>query len=129
MDCRASQTNPARAIVADKPNLSKARINCVALCFCITPLSKIEIIKSEVDSIVQDELSSPYALTTEQIDRYRQDGYIKLKHVLSASVLAEYGAEIAHMVQQLNTQTQPLSERNTYNKAFLQIANIWEQSG
>jgi len=103
-------------------------MSCVSLLFCITPIHKIEIIRSEVDSIVQDELSIPYALTAEQIDRYRQDGYIKLKHVLSASVLAEYGPEIAHMVQQLNTQTKPLSDRNTYSKAFLQIANIWEQS-
>ncbi len=75
-----------------------------------------------------DELSTPYSLTAEQIARYRRDGYIKLKHVLSATVLAAYRDEIARMVHLLNMQTKPLSERGTYSKAFLQITNLWEQS-
>lgn len=74
------------------------------------------------------ELATPYPLTAEQIAQYQRDGYIKLKDVLSPAVLAEYGAEIAHMVQVLNKQAQPLSERNTYGKAFLQVPNIWEHS-
>lgn len=77
---------------------------------------------------MHDELSTPYSLTAEQIARYRRDGYIKLKHVLSATVLAAYRDEIAQMVRQLNTETKPLGERTTYSKAFLQITNIWEQS-
>ncbi len=74
------------------------------------------------------ELATPYPLTNEQIAQYQRDGYIKLKDVLSSAVLAEYGAEIAHMVQVLNKQALPLSERNTYAKAFLQVPNIWEHS-
>lgn len=73
-------------------------------------------------------LSIPYPLTQSQIDQFQRDGYIKLKDVLSAEVLAEYGAVIAEMVQKLNKQDVPLEERGTYGKAFLQIANIWEQS-
>jgi len=74
------------------------------------------------------ELATPYSITAEQIAQYQRDGYIKLRDVLSPEVLAEYGAEIARMVQVLNWQTQPLSERNTYGKAFLQVPNIWEHS-
>lgn len=74
------------------------------------------------------ELVTPYTLTAEQIAQYQRDGYIKLKDVLSAAVLTEYGAEIAQMVQQLNRQDLPLSERSTYGKAFLQVPNLWEHS-
>ena len=74
------------------------------------------------------ELLTPYSITADQIAQYRRDGYIKLKEVLSPAVLAEYGAEIAHMVQVLNKQSLPLSERGTYGKAFLQVPNLWEHS-
>lgn len=73
-------------------------------------------------------LTTPYPLTDEQIAQYQRDGYIKLKDVLAPDVLAEYGAEIAQMVHVLNQQALPLSERNTYGKAFLQVPNIWEHS-
>lgn len=77
---------------------------------------------------MHEELSTAYPLTADQIAQYQRDGYIKLKDVLSVAVLAEYGAAIGQMVQALNQQTQPLSERSTYGKAFLQVPNLWEHS-
>lgn len=73
-------------------------------------------------------LSTHYNLTPDQIDQFQRDGYIKLKDVLSEDVLADYGSAITEMVHQLNKQKLPLAERGTYGKAFLQIANIWEES-
>ena len=73
------------------------------------------------------DLSSPYHLTQDQLDRYRRDGYIKLKNVLSAEVLSEYGAAISSLVKRSSTQDKPLAERDTYGKAFLQVGNLWEQ--
>ena len=73
------------------------------------------------------DLSAPYALTEEQVDRYQKDGYIKLKDVLSADVLDEYGAAVAELVKRLSNQDKPMSERDTYGKAFLQVGNLWEQ--
>lgn len=75
-----------------------------------------------------DELSRDYPLTDEQIRSFRRDGFVKLKNVLSAGVLAEYGGEFSRLVQALNRQKAPLAERGTYGKAFLQIANLWEHS-
>ena len=72
------------------------------------------------------ELNQPYSLTGDQIDRFQQDGYVKLKNVLSAATIAHYGPEIARVVQARNTQTLPMEERGTYAKAFLQITNLWE---
>ena len=75
-----------------------------------------------------DSLSEPYALTQEHVERYQQNGYIKLKDVLSAEVLAEYRESIASAVADLSAQDTPLEQRGTYGKAFLQIGNLWEYS-
>jgi ectoine hydroxylase-related dioxygenase (phytanoyl-CoA dioxygenase family) len=74
------------------------------------------------------DLDSPYPLTAAQIAHYREHGYVKLKHVLSAEVLAHYGPEITRLVKELNTQDVPLDQRSTYDKAFLQIQNLWAHS-
>jgi len=73
-------------------------------------------------------LHQPYSLTPDQIEFFRSRGYIKLKDVLSADLLETYGREISHEVRRLNTMHLPLEERNTYNKAFLQVINIWTKS-
>jgi ectoine hydroxylase-related dioxygenase (phytanoyl-CoA dioxygenase family) len=77
---------------------------------------------------LQQQLEEPYALSASQIEKFRRDGYIKLKHVLSPEVLDYYGREITRQVILLNDQTKPMAERTTYQKAFLQIANIWTKS-
>ena len=74
------------------------------------------------------DLDSPYPLTDTQIAHYRKHGYVKLKNVLSPEVLAHYGPEITRLVKELNTQNVPMEERSTYNKAFLQIPNLWTHS-
>ena len=65
------------------------------------------------------DLDTPYALRQDQIDRFRQDGFIKLKNVLSPEVLAHYGDEITAKVHELNREDTPLEDRGTYGKAFL----------
>lgn len=79
-------------------------------------------------STVQQQLDLPYRITPDQQVFFRTNGYIKLKHVLSADVLEHYGNEITDCVKRLNTQTLPMSQRNTYQRAFLQIMNIWRKS-
>ena len=74
------------------------------------------------------QLDEPYVLTSEQIEKFRRDGYVKLKHVLSPEVIAYYGQEITRQVVLLNNQSKPMSERSTYEKAFLQIMNLWTKS-
>ena len=74
------------------------------------------------------DLDRPYPLTTQQIADYRRDGFIKLKQVFNAEELAHYGAEITRLTIALNTQTLPLEQRSTYDRAFLQVMNLWEES-
>jgi len=71
------------------------------------------------------DIDSPYTVTPEQIAYFREQGYIKLKQVLSPEVLAHYGRQISRKVQELNTNTLPMEQRDTYRKAFLQVGNIW----
>lgn len=73
------------------------------------------------------ELNTPYTVNQEAIDFYRQNGYVKLKHVLSPDVLSYYGDIITEQVFRLNTLIKPMEERTTYERAFLQIMNLWRE--
>lgn len=75
-----------------------------------------------------NNLHSPYRLTREHVERFRAQGFIKLKHVLSPETLEYYGREITAQVFRLNTLIKPMSERTTYERAFLQVTNLWRQS-
>lgn len=74
------------------------------------------------------DLDRPHPLSPQQVADYRRDGFIKLKQVFSADELAHYGREIARLTIALNTQTLPLEQRSTYDRAFLQVMNLWEES-
>ena len=74
------------------------------------------------------DIDSAYALDADQVARFRRDGFIKLKQVFNADTLAHYGREITRLTIELNTQAQPMDERSTYDKAFLQVMNLWESS-
>jgi ectoine hydroxylase-related dioxygenase (phytanoyl-CoA dioxygenase family) len=77
---------------------------------------------------LQEELDAPFSLTREQLDFYNENGYIKLKHVLSPELLENYRRIIAERVAELSADTVPMEQRTTYGKAFLQIMNLWTKS-
>ena len=74
------------------------------------------------------DIDSHYPLTADQVASFRENGFIKLRDVLSRATLAFYGREITRLTIALNTQDKPLEERSTYDKAFLQVMNLWERS-
>ncbi len=74
------------------------------------------------------QLDQPYQTTESDISFFRESGFIKLKNVFSRELLDFYEAEITQKVIELNTMHVPLEERDTYHKAFLQIANLWQKS-
>lgn len=75
-----------------------------------------------------NQLTEPFAVTPGQRAFYQEYGFIKLKHVLSPEVLAYYGNLITEWVIRLNTLTKPMEERTTYERAFLQIMNLWREN-
>ncbi len=74
------------------------------------------------------DLNAHYGLTAQQIAQFRDQGFIKLKQVLTPETLRYYGEEITAQVFRLNSLTKPMHERTTYEKAFLQIMNLWTKS-
>jgi ectoine hydroxylase-related dioxygenase (phytanoyl-CoA dioxygenase family) len=74
------------------------------------------------------DLDAPYALTADQIRSYRQNGFIRLRNVLSPETLRAYAPEITRKVHELNTLYLPMEQRSTYQKAFLQVMNLWTKS-
>lgn len=75
------------------------------------------------------ELDSLYPLPSQSIDFFRENGFVKLKQVLSPDVVAHYGEEISRKVLELNPlKNVPMAERSTYKKAFIQITNLWQKS-
>lgn len=76
----------------------------------------------------RQKLDEPFPLTPEQIDFYHENGYIKLKHVLSPDILKHYRRVISERVAELSADAAPLEQRTTYGKAFLQIINLWTKS-
>ncbi len=73
-------------------------------------------------------LHTPYALREDQIAFYRERGYVKLPRVLEPELIASYRGEIARLVAETKRDLPPLAERSTYDKAFLQLTNLWRRS-
>ncbi len=82
----------------------------------------------QVPSQFQAQLDAPFTLSAQQVRLFQTNGYIKLKEVLSPEVLGYYGSEITRQVVRLNTLKKPMSQRTTYERAFLQIMNLWRGS-
>ena len=78
---------------------------------------------------IKKELTQSYPLTDSQVAFFRENGFIKLRNVLSPDCIRYMDETITSEVHRLNTQHLPMEERDTYGKAFLQIMNIWIQSG
>jgi ectoine hydroxylase-related dioxygenase (phytanoyl-CoA dioxygenase family) len=74
------------------------------------------------------DISSPYQLGPQDRDRFEADGFVHLRGVLSPETIAAYEPAVTGRVIELNTMHLPMAERNTYQKAFLQVTNLWRHS-
>jgi len=75
------------------------------------------------------QLDTPYPLDKAVIHRFHADGFIRLRGVLSADVLAEYAPEINRLVDEGNRlKNIPLAERTLYDQAFIQVCNLWTRN-
>jgi ectoine hydroxylase-related dioxygenase (phytanoyl-CoA dioxygenase family) len=79
-------------------------------------------------NLIQKELDEPFNLPPDAADHFEKYGYVKLKNVLSSELLLHYGSIITDLVFKLNKLTKPMEERTTYERAFLQVMNLWRES-
>ena len=74
---------------------------------------------------ISEFLNEPYSLTSEQINFYQKNRYIKLKEVLNQETVEFFNEAITMQVNIMNQEQVALKERTTYGKAFLQLFNLW----
>lgn len=83
-----------------------------------------------------EELDAPYALSQSQIDSFQQDGYIKLKKLISPGALAQLRDEMSQLLQQDDTQlgsrfgslemmwpTNPVVRQFVFSSRFARLAS------
>ncbi len=75
-----------------------------------------------------DPLVELFELTTGEATRFQQDGFIRLGGVLPPPTVAAFEPEITAKVLELNTVDLPMHERTTFQRAFLQVMNLWRHS-
>lgn len=77
----------------------------------------------------QPAIDRPYDLTAADIDRFRTDGFVKLGQVFDAATLDHYGDEITRITLDANPHKDtPLEQRGTYQRAFIQVMQLWRRS-
>ncbi|MPZ28020.1 MAG: phytanoyl-CoA dioxygenase [Micromonosporaceae bacterium] len=75
-----------------------------------------------------EELGSGYRLDPAAPGRFERDGFVRLSGVLRPATIARFEPVITGKVIELNQLHLPLSERSTYDRAFLQVTNLWRHS-
>jgi ectoine hydroxylase-related dioxygenase (phytanoyl-CoA dioxygenase family) len=73
-------------------------------------------------------IDAPYPLDPARREAYARDGFVRLPGVFDAAALDRYRPELSAKVAELNTLHRPMEERTTYEKAFLQVMNLWTRS-
>ena len=76
---------------------------------------------------IKQFLQTNYELSTEEIEFYQLNRFIKLKQVLNQETLDFFNDAISGRVNKMNKVTTNLEERGTYGKAFLQLFNLWRE--
>lgn len=74
------------------------------------------------------DIDQPYALSADHIQRFREDGFIRLPKVFTEAQLDHYGKFVTDKTFELgaNAASVPIEQRNTYAQAFIQVSNLWE---
>ncbi len=75
------------------------------------------------------DLHSEYPLADSDIEEFRQKGFVHLEGVLSPDAISSYSDDITSVVEENNhLALVPFDDRDTYDKAFIQITNLWRLS-
>jgi len=78
-----------------------------------------------MQSTTMPDIDSPVLLTENARKQFENNGYIRLNGLFSEGALQFFGQRITETTIRLNTENRPLDERETYDRAFLQVMNLW----
>lgn len=71
------------------------------------------------------QLHEPIELTSEQLDFYQENAFLKIKSVFSKNIISHFNSVISKKVEEIQPLANAMEERTTYGKAFLQLFNLW----
>ena len=72
-------------------------------------------------------INEPYSLTSDDVQAFREDGYIHLAGVLPDDVLEYYEPIISKITQEHDPAAGvALEDKDLYGKAFIQLGNLWQ---
>lgn len=74
-------------------------------------------------------LNEPFSVTEQQRQAFAHDGFYLCKQLLPPLLLQALREAIAAHTYARNPRTTPLSERNTYDRAFIQVGGMWQHGG
>jgi ectoine hydroxylase-related dioxygenase (phytanoyl-CoA dioxygenase family) len=74
------------------------------------------------------ELTSQYDVARSMIDAFGRDGHCVVPGLASREEADAYRPVIEAAVDAHRTEHRPLEERDTYGRAFVQVANLWRRS-
>jgi hypothetical protein len=73
-------------------------------------------------------LVAPFEVQPDDRNALEQNGFVRLRGLLPPGVLRRCEPEVTQQVIRLNTMHVPMAERSTYDRAFLQVMNLWTHS-
>jgi len=74
------------------------------------------------------DLQSEFVLSTDEIHRFRRDGFILIKHLLTPEEMHIFRQAVLQQVDAQVRSARPTAERDVYGKAFVQIMHLWEKN-
>ena len=76
---------------------------------------------------IAEELQRPFEVDGRHIASFREDGFVRIKDVFSSELLEYFRAKVGAAVKRFSQPRAPIEKRSTYDKAFLQITNLWRR--
>lgn len=73
------------------------------------------------------EMNNTYFLAPDVVAAYQRDGHVLVRELSTAEEVAAWRPVLAAAVREHLERAAPLAERDTYHKAFVQVANLWER--
>ncbi len=77
-------------------------------------------------SVLLPLLDDRYNVSPESVTGYQNNGHVLLRSIASVEEVGAFRPVVSSAVTRYNRENRPLSERDTYGKAFLQVMNLWE---
>ncbi|MFP8874147.1 MAG: phytanoyl-CoA dioxygenase family protein [Myxococcota bacterium] len=74
---------------------------------------------------IEQELELEFPVSREQIESYREQGFLHLRQVFSRELIEHFRPRIAEAVARDQPNPAPLDQRSSYGQSFLQVPNLW----